>query len=334
MRGHLNDISGGPEHNIIAIQAIAHRVVHGADEFTGATLINDRVLERIKDLGRFAPLHNPISAALIEQCRQQWPRAVQVAVFDTAEYQHLCPKAYVYGLPRHLMQRHGIRKYGFHGISHGYVAREAATFLNKPLAELRLITCHLGHGASVTAYNKGKAVDTSMGLTPLEGLVMATRTGDVDPGALLYLMEREGLDTRAASALLNHQSGLYGLCGRKDMRDILQQAHNGDVDAQQALEVYTYRIQKYIGAYTAALKGVDALVFTAGIGEHSPLIRERILACFDYLGLILDKPKNQQGDTLISTPSSYVSVLVIPTHEELAMARQTYALLRYNKRPH
>jgi acetate kinase len=255
------------------------------------------------------------------------PQTPMAAVFDTALHQTMPPKAYLYGLPAELYRRHGIRKYGFHGTSHIYVAREAARILGRPLEDLRLITCHLGNGCSITAFREGRSVDTSMGFTPLEGLVMGTRCGDLDPAAPLYLVRDLGMSPEEVDDLLNTQSGLQGLCGRRDMRDIVEQARRGDEDARTAIEVFVYRIQKYIGAYTAALGGVDAIVFTAGIGQNSDIIRREVLRVFEYLGLEIDDAANREAKTIFSSGTSRVHTLVIPTDEELVIARDTYELV-------
>jgi acetate kinase len=255
------------------------------------------------------------------------PGILNVAVFDTALHQAMPPKAYLYGLPTEFYEKHNIRKYGFQGISHGYVAKEAAKLINKPLETLKIITCHLGNGSSITAFKNGKSIDTSMGLTPLEGLMMATRCGDIDPGGVLHLMDKIGLDLEQTKELLSKKSGLTGLCGQSDMRNIIKSAENGNKKAQTAIEIFVYRIQKYIGAYVAALNGVDAIVFTAGIGENSPMIRQRILANFQYLGLKIYEARNEKNQAVFSKDNSKVYAMTIPTNEELAIAHQTYRIV-------
>ncbi len=311
----------------VDIDGVGHRVVHGGESFTESVLIDDDVLGVLRRLVDLAPLHNPPNILGIEVCRETLPEAPMAAVFDTALHQTMPAKAYLYGLPLELYRRHGIRKYGFHGTSHLYVAQEAARELGRPLEDLRLITCHLGNGCSITAFAGGRSVDTSMGFTPLEGLVMGTRCGDLDPAASLYLIRDLGMSPEEVDDMLNSQAGLQGLCGRRDMRDIIEQARQGDEAARTAIEVFVYRIQKYIGAYTAALGGVDAIVFTAGIGQNSDVIRREVLRAFGYLGLEVDDAANREGRTILSTDSSRVQALVIPTDEELVIARDTYALV-------
>ncbi|MGE5296799.1 MAG: acetate/propionate family kinase [Solirubrobacterales bacterium] len=311
------------------LDGVGHRVVHGGESFTESVLIDDDVLAILRRLADLAPLHNPPNIMGIEVCREMLPDVPMAAVFDTALHQTMPAKAYLYGLPMDLYRRHGIRKYGFHGTSHIYVAREAARTLGRPLEDLRLITCHLGNGCSITAFRDGKSVDTSMGFTPLEGLVMGTRCGDLDPAVPLYLIRDLGMSDDEVDDMLNSGSGLQGLCGRRDMRDIVEQAGQGDEAARTAIEVFVYRIQKYIGAYTAALGGVDAIVFTAGIGQNSDIIREESLRPFGYLGLEVDDVANREGRTVFSTDRSRVQALVIPTDEELVIARDTYELVAH-----
>jgi acetate kinase len=309
------------------IDGVGHRVVHGGEEFGESVLVDDGVMDALRRLTDLAPLHNPPNILGIEVCRRMLPGVPNVAVFDTAIHQTMPPKAYLYGLPMDLYRRHGIRKYGFHGTSHAYVAKEAAGRLGRPLEELKMITCHLGNGCSVTAFERGKSIDTSMGFTPLEGLVMGTRSGDVDPAVPLYLVKDLGMSPEEVDDLLNKESGLTGLCGERDMRDILAQAQQGRADAQTAIAVFVYRIQKYIGAYAAALGGVDAIVFTAGIGENSPYIRAEVLRPFRFLGLRTDEAKNEQNQAIFSTKDSRIHVMTIPTNEELVIARDTRELV-------
>jgi acetate kinase len=310
-----------------SIDGVGHRVVHGGEEFSASVLIDDDMMAVLRRLADLAPLHNPPGILGIEVCREALPGVPNVAVFDTAVHQTMPPKAYLYGLPLDLYRKHGIRKYGFHGTSHAYVAQEAARKLGRSLEELRLITCHLGNGCSITAFAQGRSIDTSMGFTPLEGLVMGTRSGDVDPAVPLYLVKDLGMSPEKVDDLFNKESGLQGLCGRRDMRDIEEQARQGDEQAQMAIEVFVYRIQKYIGAYAAVLGGVDAIVFTAGIGENSPYIRAEVLRPFRYLGLEVDESKNQQKQTVFSTEDSRIYAMTIPTNEELVIARDTYDLV-------
>jgi acetate kinase len=315
----------GTEH--ADINGVGHRVVHGGETFTASVLIDDDVLEILRRLSDLAPLHNPPNIMGIDVCREMLPGVPMAAVFDTAVHQTMPPKAYLYGLPSELYERHGIRRYGFHGTSHLYVAQEAARELGRSLEDLRLITCHLGNGCSITAFGGGRSIDTSMGFTPLEGLVMGTRCGDLDPAVPLYLIKDLGMSPEEVDTLLNSDSGLQGLCGRRDMRDIVEQARQGDETARMAIEVFVYRIQKYIGAYTAALGGVDAIVFTAGIGQNSDYIRREVLRPFGFLGLEVDEEGNRQGRTIFSTENSKVRAMMIPTDEELVIARDTHELV-------
>ena len=309
------------------IDGVGHRVVHGGEMFGVSVLIDDDVMGVLRQLTDLAPLHNPPNLLGIEVCREMLPGVPNVAAFDTAIHQTMPPKAYLYALPMDLYRKHGIRKYGFHGTSHAYVAKEAARRLGRPLEELKMITCHLGNGCSITAFERGRSIDTSMGFTPLEGLVMGTRSGDVDPAVPLYLVKDLGMSPEEVDDLLNKESGLMGLCGRRDMRDIMAQAQQGRADAQTAIQVFVYRVQKYIGAYTAALAGVNAIVFTAGIGENSPSIRAQVLRPFGYLGLRVDDAKNKQNQAIFSTKDSRIRALRIPTNEELVIARDTRELV-------
>lgn len=309
------------------IDAVGHRVVHGGSEFLDSILVNEDVIKSIIDNSRFAPLHNPANAAGIELCEELLPGVPNVAVFDTELHQTIPKKAFLYGLPFEFYEKYGIRRYGFQGISHGYVAEEAVKIIGRPLGNLKLVTCHLGNGCSITAFDRAKSVDTSMGLTPLEGVMMATRSGDIDPSVVLYLMKESELSLEQVDSLLNKKSGLLGLCGQSDMRDVLESADNGNEKAKTAIGIFVYRIQKYIGAYVAALNGVDAIVFTAGIGENSPYLRTRILENFRFLGLEIDEAKNKENVAVFSTPNSKVYAMTIHTNEELVIARETYRIL-------
>ena len=305
---------------------IGHRVVHGGEAFREPCLIDARVIETIRKLSPLAPLHNPANLLCIEMSLARRPNVPQVAVFDTAFHQSLPPRAYRYAVPDEWYAAHGVRRYGFHGTSCAHVSKQAALQLGRPLRELNLIVLHLGNGASATAISNGKSVDTSMGLTPLEGLVMGTRSGDLDPGAILYLARQRGLSVDAIDAELNRESGLAGVCGISDMRDVLRREASGDPRAQLALDLYTYRIRKYIGAYMAALGEVDAIVFTAGVGENSPDIRERVCEGLEPLGVELDQSRNRadaKGSRAIQRAGASVTVLVVPTNEELEIAEQT-----------
>jgi acetate kinase len=293
------------------IGAVGHRVVHGGEEFKQSIRINSKVISAIKRYSRLAPLHNPPNLAGIYASKQLLPSVVQVAVFDTAFHQTMPADAYLYGLPYSIYKKYAIRRYGFHGTSHRYAAEGAAKLLSRPLKSLKVITCHLGNGCSITAIDRGKSIDTSMGFTPLEGLVMGTRCGDIDPAAVLYLMKKKKMNIARTDELLNKSSGLKGLSGKSnDMRDILRLARRGNQRAKIALDVFIYRIVKYIGAYAGALNGCDALVFTAGIGENVPYIRKRICR---RLSSLLKKFGTR--------------ILVVPANEELMIARDTYRLL-------
>ena len=309
------------------IEGVGHRVVHGGEKFSESVLIDDAVYGAIKACCELAPLHNPPNLLGIEACRRLLPGVPQAAVFDTAFHQTMPPKAYAYAIPYQMYLKYGIRRYGFHGTSHMYVSREAARALGRPIESLKIITCHLGNGCSVAAVNGGVSVDTSMGFTPLEGLVMGSRSGDLDPYVPLYIMEREGMGIAEMSDLLNKKSGLVGFCSKKDMRDILEDAKGGSKPAILAIEVFTYRVAKYIGAYAMAMNGVDAIVFTAGMGERSPAIRSRVLAYATFLGLEVDEEKNARGETVFSTPRSKVAAMMVHTDEELVIARDTHRLI-------
>ena len=316
-------IDAGAIDSFERLDAVGHRVVHGGERFIEPTRIDADVIEAIRDLIPLAPLHNPANLEGIEMMAKKVPQVPQVAVFDTAFHQTMAKKAYLYAIPLELYEKYGVRRYGFHGTSHGYVAKKAAEKLGKSLEETNLITLHLGNGASVCAIRNGKSVDTSMGFTPLAGLVMGTRCGDIDP-EIPILMEKKGMD---ADKILNKESGLKGLCGENDMRQIQKRAVSGDEESRTALEVYVHRIRHYIGAYVAELGSVDAIVFTAGIGEHSVLIRQMVCEGLDGLGIVLDAEKNQQGVEEISLETSSVRIFVLPTDEELEIALQTETVL-------
>ena len=307
------------------IQAIGHRVVHGG-KFENPVRIEADVISEIRAMLPLAPLHNGPNLAGIEIARTLFPDVPQVAVFDTAFHQTLPPHACTYPLPRELCDAHHIRRYGFHGTSHQYVARQAAAYLRRPLESLNLITLHLGNGASATAIRDGKSIDTSMGMTPLEGLMMGTRCGDLDPEIPTYLMRAAGLTSAAVEKIFNSNSGLKGICGVNDMREVERLAGSGNADAELALEMFCYRVKKYVGAYLAALGGADAIVFTAGIGEHSATVRARSCRGLERLGIAIDEARNRadsHGVHEIQADSSTVKVLVIPTDEEREIARLT-----------
>jgi acetate kinase len=323
-----------PQHGVIKdkkeIDGIGHRVVHGGEEFADSVLITEKVKSAIRRCIQFAPLHNPHNLKGIEACEALLPGISQVGVFDTAFHHTIPPKAYIYGLPYALYQKLGIRRYGFHGTSHRYVAQQAAEILEKPIAKLKLITCHLGNGASITAIEGGKSVDTSMGFTPLEGLVMGTRCGNIDPALVPYIMDRERLSTKQIDSIMNKVSGMLGLTETtNDMREIEAEALRGNERHQLALEIYCHMVRKYIGAYMAVLGGVHAIVFTGGIGEKSDYVRGLSLAKLESFGIKVDPEKNKKMETDISTGK--VKLLVIPTNEELAIARDTCRVFKSHK---
>ena len=319
-----------PEYGVIKsmneINAIGHRVVHGGEMFTRSALITKDVEKAIKDCFELAPLHNPPNMMAIEAAEEIIPGLPNVAVFDTAFHMTIPKYAYIYALPYSMYEKYGVRKYGFHGTSHFYVARRAAAMLGKPEADVKVITCHLGNGSSITAVKGGKSVETTMGFTPLEGVAMGTRCGSIDPAVVPFMMEKEGLSTREVDTLMNKKSGALGISGiSNDFRDLDEAASKGSERAELALEVFAYKIKKVIGEYTAVLNGADAIVFTAGIGENSASIRKRILSDLDGIGIKIDEEKNKiRGQEIdISTPDSKIRVLVIPTNEELTIARDT-----------
>ena len=310
---------------------IGHRVVHGGEAFREPALIDEKVISTIRALSPLAPLHNPANLMGIEVALQFAPNVPQIAVFDTAFHQSVPPRAFHYALPHDLYDNHNVRRYGFHGTSHGYVAKQAALHLQRALHSLNLITLHLGNGASVTAIKKGKSVDTSMGMTPLEGLIMGTRSGDIDPAIIFYLVRKTGLSNDEMELLLNKHSGLKGICGVNDMREIAGLADEESEPARLAIEMYCYRIKKYIGAYSAVLGSVDALVFTGGIGENAVDIRARSCEGLSRMGIEVDEDKNRlktSGIREIQRDRSSVSILIIPTDEELEIAEQTVAKIQ------
>ena len=312
------------------LAGIGHRVVHGGERFSAPALVDDQVVAAIREQIPLAPLHNPANLLGIETARAAFPATPQVAVFDTAFHRTLPPRAASYALPRELAARLRIHRYGFHGTSHAHVARKAAEHLGRPPAEVNLITLHLGNGASVAAVAGGRCIDTSMGFTPLEGLVMGTRSGDLDPAVVFYLHREAGLEVDEIDRLLNTQSGLKGLTGVNDLREVQRRAAAGDRPAAAALELYCYRIRKYVGAYTVALGRLDALVFTAGVGEHSDVVRAGVCDGLALLGVRLDPARNRPGPTgprRVSSDDSQVAVLVVPTDEELEIAEQTLATI-------
>ena len=317
--------------DIKEVEAVGHRVVHGGEKFAGSVLITDEVKAALEECIELAPLHSPANIMGIEACEAILPGVPMVGVFDTAFHQTMPKSSYLYGLPHELYTKYGVRRYGFHGTSHRYVSQRAAAMLGKNIEDCKIITCHLGNGASVAAIDGGKSVDTSMGFTPLEGLIMGTRCGDIDAAILPFLMEKEGLDAKGLSDLMNKKSGVYGMTGiSSDFRDIEDAAAQNNELAQVALESYAKKVKKYIGSYAAEMNGVDAVVFTAGVGENGIDMRADIMANMDFLGMKLDEEANKvRGkERVISTEDSKVKILLIPTNEELMIARDTLELVK------
>ena len=326
----LTDPKEGAIKDLKEIDAVGHRVVHGMDKFNKSVLITPEVIEKVKECYTVAPLHNPANVTGIEAIEELIPDAPQVAVFDTAFHQTMPQEAYMYALPWEAYEKYGVRRYGFHGTSHRYVSRRACEFLGVPYEKQRIITCHIGNGGSITAIRDGKSVDTSMGLTPTEGLMMGTRVGDVDPGALVYLMKEMNLDADGLMKLINKQSGVAGVMeGSSDMRDLEDAIAAGNERAKMVLDMYEYRILKYIGAYTAVLGGVDIIVFTGGVGENQIITRENICKKLAFMGVEFDAKANdcRGKEVEITTPESKVKVVVIPTDEELMIATDTAAIV-------
>ncbi len=326
----LTDSEHGAVKSMDEINAVGHRVVHAGEKFSSSVVINDEVMEALRECIDLAPLHNPPNIMGIEACQEIMPNVPMVGVFDTAFHQTMPKSAYIYPLPYELYEKYGIRRYGFHGTSHKYVSGRAADMLGKNIEDLKIITCHLGNGASISAVDGGKSVDTSMGLTPLEGLAMGTRSGDIDPAIVTFIMEKENLDIAGVNNLLNKKSGVLGVSGvSSDFRDIEGAAEKGNERAQLALDVYVKRVKKYIGAYAAILTGVDAIIFTAGLGENSYDTREEICKGLEFMGIELDVEANKvRGkEAIVSTENSKVKVLVVPTNEELMIARETRELV-------
>ena len=325
------DAKFGGVQDIKEVEAVGHRVVHGGEKFAGSVLITDEVKAALVECTDLAPLHNPANIMGIEACEAILPGVPMVGVFDTAFHQTMPKSSYLYGLPHELYTKYGVRRYGFHGTSHRYVSQRAAAMLGKNIEDCKIITCHLGNGASVAAIDGGKSVDTSMGFTPLEGLIMGTRCGDIDAAILPFLMEKEGLDAKGLSDLMNKKSGVYGMTGiSSDFRDIEDAAAQNNELAQVALESYAKKVKKYIGSYAAEMNGVDAVVFTAGVGENGIDMRADIMANMDFLGMKLDEEANKvRGkERVISTEDSKVKILLIPTNEELMIARDTLELVK------
>jgi len=313
------------------IDAVGHRVVHGGERFTDSVLISDDVLNGIEACAEIAPLHNPPNLYGIKACMRLMYNTPQVAVFDTAFHQTMPKVAYLYGLPYEMYVKYGLRRYGFHGTSHEYVAQQAAEMMGEHMSDLRFITCHLGNGASIAAIKYGKSIDTSMGYTPLEGLVMGTRSGEIDPAIIPFLMEKENMNAQQIDDYLNRRSGILGISGlSSDFRDLESAANRGDERSQLAIDIFAYKVKKYIGGYVAAMGGVDAIIFTAGLGENSPFMRDKICNGLEYLGTRIDPELNKlRGKQMeISIKRARVKIFVIPTNEELVIARDTLNICR------
>ena len=330
LEGVLDSTYGGVK-DMAEIDAVGHRVVHGGEKFASSVIITEEVEEAMRKCSELAPLHNPANLMGIDAIKAVLPGVPNVGVFDTAFHQTMPASSYLYGLPYRLYTEYGVRRYGFHGTSHKYVSQRAAEMLGKDIADLKIITCHLGNGASIAAVDGGKVVDTSMGLTPLEGLIMGTRCGDIDPAIIPFIMKKENLDADGVDKLMNKESGVYGMTGiSSDFRDIEDAAAQNNELAQVALESYAKKVKKYIGSYAAEMNGVDAVVFTAGVGENGIDMRADIMANMDFLGMKLDEEANKvRGkERVISTEDSKVKILLIPTNEELMIARDTLELVK------
>ena len=327
----LTDAKVGVIQSLDEIGAVGHRIVHGGEKFSAATLLTEEVLKEVESCNDLAPLHNPANLIGINSCKEIMPNVPMVGVFDTAFHQTMPPKAYLYGIPYEYYEKYKVRRYGFHGTSHEFVSKRCAEILGKDKKDLKVVVCHLGNGASVSAVSGGKCVDTSMGLTPLEGLIMGTRSGDIDPAIVSFLADKENLSADEVVDILNKKSGVLGLSNgfSSDFRDLGDAASNGNEQAKVALETYAYRVAKYIGAYAVALKGLDAIVFTAGVGENNASARELIGEYVEFLGTSVDKEKNKiRGEEVIlSKESDKVVTMVIPTDEELAIARETVRII-------
>lgn len=330
------DMLTHPEHGAVAsmeeIDAVGHRIVHGGEVFKSSALVTADVKQEIRRLFDLAPLHNPAHMMGINAVEANMPNVPQVVVFDTAFHQTMPDTSYLYPIPKVLYRRHKVRRYGFHGTSHQYVSQQAASYLGKPLESLKMISCHIGNGASATAILEGKSFDTSMGMTPLEGLMMGTRSGDLDPAIVPFVMNKEDLTLNEVNSMLNKHSGMLAISGiSSDMREIVEAMGEGDANAKLAFDMYTYRVRKYIGAYAAAMNGVDVILFTAGVGENSNVLRKAVCEGLTFLGVELDEERNNirsKEVREISTDASRVKVLVVPTNEELLIARDTYAIVK------
>ncbi len=327
----LTDPENGVIESMDEIKAIGHRVVHGGEAFNQSTIIDDRVLEALRQCIDLAPLHNPANIMGIEACRQEMPDIPMISVFDTAFHQTMHPKVFLYAIPYELYIKHGIRKYGFHGTSHKFVTKRAAVMLGKPLEELKLVSCHLGNGASICAVKYGESIETSMGFTPLSGLAMGTRSGSVDPALISFIMDKEDMSIEETTKCLNRKSGVLGISGiSSDFRDLLKASSEGNERAKLAIEVFAYRVKKYVAEYIGIMNGADAVIFTAGIGENNRLVRRLVTDDMDFLGIKCDPAKNisDTGREMdISTEDSKIRVLVIPTNEEMEIAREVKRIL-------
>ena len=329
--GALTNEKTGVLKSLDEIDAVGHRLVHGGEAFSGSVIINDEVIKALEQCNELAPLHNPANLIGIDACRELMPNVPMVGVFDTAFHQTMPPHAYMYGIPYEYYEKYKVRKYGFHGTSHSFVSKRAAQLDGRPYDQLKIIVCHLGNGASVCAVQNGKSVDTSMGLSPLEGLIMGTRSGDIDPSAVEYMAKKEGLDMDGIMEVLNKKSGVYGISGvSSDFRDLEAAADEGNERAKLALDMFNYRVAKYIGAYAAAMNGVDIICFTAGLGENNGVMRQDVCSYLEFMGVKIDpEANNVRGEErLVSAPDSKVKVYVVPTNEELAIARETAALVK------
>ena len=335
--GKVIDLLLNPDFALIAnkeeIQAVGHRIVHGAEEFSRSIILDENTLARIEKYSNLAPLHNPANISGVRAAQAQLPHAVQCATFDTAFHQTMPEKAFIYGIPYSYYAHDKIRRYGFHGSSHRYVSKKAAELAHISYEKSKIIVCHLGNGSSISAVCNGKSVDTSMGLTPLEGLPMGTRCGDVDFGAMLHIMREKTMTIAQIDKLANKESGFLGICGTSDMRDMKKLAAEGNKQAQLAIEIFHYKIKKYIGSYAAAMGGVDCIVFTGGIGENNTDTRAQVCENLEFMGVEFDNEKNSatQGDAIISAEKSRVKVLVVQTNEEIVIARDTYNLVQQQK---
>lgn len=327
----LTDPENGVIGSLDEIDAVGHRVVHGGEKFASSVVITDEVMKQVEACNDLAPLHNPANIIGVNACKELMPNVPMVAVFDTAFHQTMPKKAYLYGLPYEYYEKYGVRRYGFHGTSHSFVSKRTAELLGKKPEELNVIVCHLGNGSSISAVQKGKCVDTSMGLTPLEGVPMGTRSGCIDPAIVEFIANKENMDVHQVLNVLNKKSGVQGVSGvSSDFRDLDSAAKEGNERAAVAVEMFSYSVAKYIGAYAASMNGVDAIAFTAGVGENDPVVRGQICSYLGYLGIEIDPEKNgmRGKEQEISTPDSKVRVMVVPTNEELAIARETVALVK------